>query len=103
MSCRIAVLCLIGLRAFAQAPPPPATEEQAAKLHELIKKSPKLKLRETSFKVQVPPETVTEYISSAIANPDGTTHIFNRNPRLDPIMHLDARGRVLQSWGKRPL
>ena len=77
MSCGIAVLCLIGPHAFAQAPPPPATEEQAAKLHELIKKSPKLKLRETSFKIQVPaPETVTEYISSAIANPDGTTHIF---------------------------
>lgn len=101
VSCCIAVLCLISRHAFAQAPPPSATEEQAAKLYELIKKSPKLKLKETSFKVQVPaPETVTEYISSAIANPDGTTHIFHRNPRLDPIMHLDARGRVLKSWGK---
>lgn len=97
----IALLCLLGLHAFAQAPPPPATKEQAAKLHELIRNSPKLQLKETSFKVQVPaPETATDYISSAIASPGGTTHIFHRNPRLDSILHLDAKGRVLKSWGK---
>jgi sugar lactone lactonase YvrE len=35
-----------------------------------------------------------------MANSDGTTYIFHRNPRLDPIMLLDPKGRVLKSWGK---
>jgi streptogramin lyase len=101
LSLCIALLCFPGLLAFAQSPPPPATAEQAAKLHALIESSPKLALKETTFKVQVPaPETATDYISSAIANPDGTTHIFHRNPRLDPILLLDANGKVLKSWGK---
>ena len=97
----VTLLCLGGLQVFAQAPPPGATQEQAAELYELIRNSPKLNLKETSFKVQVPaPETATDYISSAIANSDGTTHIFHRNPRLDPILHLDSKGKVLKSWGK---
>ncbi|MEX2304510.1 MAG: hypothetical protein WD733_26445 [Bryobacterales bacterium] len=99
--CCISLLCFIGFDLFAQDPPPPATVEQASKLRELIKTSPRLKLEETSFRVQVPPpETVTDYISSAIANPDGATLIFHRNLKLDPILHLDASGRVLKSWGK---
>ena len=98
---RLVLFCLVSLPIFSQAPPPPATEEQAARLHELVEESPRLGLEQTSFRVAVPaPESTTDYISSVLANADGTSFILHRNSRLDSILHVDARGRVLRSWGK---
>jgi DNA-binding beta-propeller fold protein YncE len=95
------VLLILSVHAFAQSPPPPATEIQAAELRALIRSSPRLPLRMTPLAVQVPvPDWTTDYVSSAAASRDGTIYILHRNPKLDPVVAMDGNGRILRSWGR---
>jgi DNA-binding beta-propeller fold protein YncE len=85
----------------AQAPAPPATEEQAAALRKLISKSPRAPRSATPLPIQLPePDWNTDYISSVASSRDGTVYVLHRNPNLDPVVAIGPDGRVLRSWGK---
>jgi len=96
-----ALLLILPVQCLAQAPPPPATESQAAELRALIGSSPRLPLRATPLAVQIPtPDWTTDYVSSTAASSNGTTYLLHRNPKLDPVVAIDRQGRILRSWGR---
>jgi len=97
----VALLLMLSVHAVAQAPAPPATGAQAAELRALIRSSPRLPLQATPLAVQVPAsDWTTDYVSSTAAGRDGTTYLLHRNPKLDPVVAVDAKGRILRSWGR---
>src|SRR5688572_22631058 len=84
----------------AQAPAPPATEEQAAALRELIATSPRLPRKAAPLMVQVPsPDWDSDYISSVAVGRNGLVYLLHRNPKLEPVVALDAQGKIVRSWG----
>lgn len=92
---------MLSVHAVAQAPPPPATEAQAEELRALIRSSPRLPLQATPLAVQVPaPDWTTDYVSSTAAGRDGTTYLLHRNPKLDPVVAIDGKGRLLRSCSR---
>ncbi|MGH9784355.1 MAG: hypothetical protein ACRD88_09225 [Terriglobia bacterium] len=98
---RLASLCLLPIPLTAQAPPPPATDAQAAQLRALIAASPRLPLRLTPLAIQPPvPGWTTDYVSSIAAARDGVTYVLHRNLKFDPVIAVDAGGRILRSWGQ---
>jgi len=97
----VVLLLMLPVHAAAQAPPPPATQAQAEELRALIRSSPRLPVRATPLAVQVPaPDWTTDYVSSTAAGSDGTTYLLHRNPKLDPVVAMDGKGRILRSWGR---
>jgi len=86
---------------LAQAPPPPATEEQAQKLRELMNAAPKLPLEMAPYKIQLPgADWNTEYVSWVSLDKNGTIYALHRGLKHDPIFVLDRNGKILRSWGK---
>ena len=91
---------LLPFALYAQAPPPPATEAQAAELRALIGNSPKLSVNLAPLEIQRPNADWTAgYISSVTTAPDGTIYLVQRELKFDPVVVLDQKGRILRSWG----
>jgi streptogramin lyase len=98
---RSAFLLLLSLLvAVAQAPAPPATEEQAATLRALVAASPRSDLTAAPLPIQAPqPGWNTDYISSVALARDGTVYLLHRNLKQDPVVAIDKTGRILRAWG----
>jgi hypothetical protein len=101
MLCRLGLFATLAVPLIAQAPAPPATEEQAAELRELVVTSPRLPRKAIPLMVQVPsPDWDSDYISSVAVGRNGLVYLLHRNPKLDPIVALDAHGKIVRSWGQ---
>jgi DNA-binding beta-propeller fold protein YncE len=92
---------LVFTYAFAQAPPPAATEEQASELRALIKRSPKLALELAPLAIRPPrPDWKAGYVSSVATDGEGHIYALHRELTADPLIVLDRDGRILRSWGR---
>jgi hypothetical protein len=96
MHARWIALLAVVFAAYGQAPPPPATEEQAARLDGLMRNSPPLGVTLSP----IPVGRTTDYVSSVAAAPDGVMYVLHRNLKEDPVIVLGRDGRILRSWGK---
>lgn len=91
---------LIPAALCAQAPPPPATEAQAAELRTLIGSSPRLPVKLSPLEIQRPSaDWSAGYISSVATAPEGTIYLVQRELKFDPVVVLDQKGRILRCWG----
>ena len=98
---RLFLVCALCSIAFSQAPAPPATEEQAQALRALVSATPGAKLRAAPLAIQPPdPDWTTDYVSSVAAARDGTIYVLHRNLKVDPVLAIDAGGRIVRSWGR---
>lgn len=89
---------LLAAALFAQSAP---TAEEAAKLVALIGGSKRLAITANPIAIQAPtPDWNTDYISSVAAGPDGLVYLLHRNAKHDPVVAVDAQGRIVRSWGK---
>jgi DNA-binding beta-propeller fold protein YncE len=96
-----AVLLPIAATLLAQAPAPPATEDQAAALRQLLARSVRAPRQGVPVMIQPPtPEWNTDYISSVASASDGTVYLVHRNLNYDPVVAIDPAGRIVRSWGK---
>jgi sugar lactone lactonase YvrE len=88
---------LLMLAAIATA----QTEEQAIALRTLISKSPRSTLQSTPLAIQPPSlDWTTDYVSSAAVGRDGTVYVLHRNLKVDPVVAIDSKGRIVRSWGR---
>jgi DNA-binding beta-propeller fold protein YncE len=95
------LFCLFALICRAQAPPAPATEEEATRLRALIASSPRLPWAAAPLAIQAPAGGwQTDYISSVAAGRRGETYLIHRNLGEDAVVVIDGRGRIRRSWGK---
>lgn len=95
------LLCLFAFVCSAQAPPVPPTAEEAARLTALIQSSPKLPWQSSPLAIQAQTEGWnTDYISSVAVGPKGETYLIHRNLGEDAVVVIDAKGKILRSWGK---
>jgi streptogramin lyase len=98
---RILYLPVIATVLIAQAPAPPATEEQAAALRNVIAKAPRSPFQPAPLQVQLPaPDWDTDYVSSVAVGRNGLVYLLHRNAKLDPIVALDKNGKIVRSWGR---
>jgi hypothetical protein len=98
---RFLTALLLFLPAWGQAPAPTATEEQAAALKDLIRKSPKSSRPKMLIEIQAPtPDWNTDYISSTASGRDGTVYVLHRNLKFDPVVAINSKGVIIRSWGK---
>jgi len=77
-------------------------EAQNAALIEIMRTAPRLPLTPSPIPVQAP---ATEgwalgMVSWVAAGPDGLIYLLQRGDKADPVVVLDADGRVVRSWGK---
>lgn len=85
----------------AQAPAPAPTAEEAERLKVLIAKSKRLLLEPHPVAIHAPsPDWNTDYISAVAVGANGLTYLIHRNLKYDPVVAIDAQGRILRSWGK---
>ena len=100
MFSRILFALPLAILLMAQAPAPPATEEQAAELRELIAKSPRSPLQPKPLQVLLPsPDWDTDYVSSVAVGRNGLVYLLHRNPKFDPVVAVDKNGKIVRSWG----
>ena len=98
MTRELSALCLIAFAARAQNPDSAALARQAEELSGLIQHAPRLDLQKTELKAV--PAMELGYPSSAAMGPDGVIYILHRGEKADPVLAVDASGRLLRSWGK---
>ncbi len=72
-------------------------QDEAALLNARIAASPRLAFTRTEVRVQVPG---LGFPSSVTMDDQGLIYILQREEKLDPVMVVDAAGKVLRSWGK---
>jgi DNA-binding beta-propeller fold protein YncE len=98
---RLSLVVTFIVNLSAQAPAPPATEEQAAALCELIATSARLPRKPDPLMVQIPsPDWDSDYISSVAVSRNGLVYLLHRNPKFDPVVALDKDGKIVRSWGR---
>lgn len=71
--------------------------DEASLLAERVHSSPKLALKRTEVRVQVPG---LGFPSAVTMDAAGLIYILQREEKLDPVIVADRDGRVLRSWGK---
>src|SRR3954449_11078583 len=97
----LAFLFLVSRGGEAQAPEIAPTEEQAAQLRKLIAGSQRLPLEAKKLMIQAPSsDWTTDYVSSVAAGRNGITWVLHRNLKVDPVLAIDANGRILRCWGR---
>jgi DNA-binding beta-propeller fold protein YncE len=76
-------------------------DAQARALRSLMESSPRLALAKINHPVEAPAAGwALDMVSSVASDADGTRYLFQRGDKADPIIAIDAQGRVLRSWGK---
>jgi len=95
-----AVSLLLACPLIAQVAGPP-TAEEAGELHARVAAGPRLGYEHTDLRV-VPLSAGWKLgmVSWIAAGNNGETYLLHRGQEVDPIVAIDARGRVLRSWGK---
>jgi DNA-binding beta-propeller fold protein YncE len=97
----LVTLYLFAFVCAAQSPPNPPTSEEAERLTALIRNSPKLPWAASPLAIQAKTaEWNTDYISSVAAGRNGETYLLHRNLGEDAVVVIDAKGKLLRSWGK---
>ena len=79
----------------------PPTAEEAAELRARVAGSTRLGYEHTDLRVVAPNEGwKLGMVSWIAAGKNGETYLLHRGNEVDPIVAIDAEGRVLRSWGK---
>lgn len=76
-------------------------EEQSTLFRALMRNSPKLPFTLTEMKI-LPPRAgwKLDFSSSVAVDSKGLLYLLQRGKKADPIIVVDADGRVLRSWGR---
>jgi hypothetical protein len=69
--------------------------DEASMLSARVEASPKLPLQRTEVRVQVPG---LGFPSAVTMDAAGLIYVLQREEKLDPLMVVDAGGKVLRSW-----
>jgi hypothetical protein len=78
----------------------PAAEAAAAALRQLVQSAPKLPLERTDLKVVSPQQGFAlGMVSWVAADNSGLTYVLQRGDKADPVVVVNAEGRVVRSWG----
>jgi DNA-binding beta-propeller fold protein YncE len=94
------ILSLLSIPGFGQPPATPTGDDAASQLRNLIGGSPRLSLMSTTVEIQpVSSGWSTDYISSVAVGQNGITYVLHRNLKVDPVLAVDGKGRVVRSWG----
>ncbi len=71
--------------------------DEASLLQAKVAASPRLPLTRTEVRVQAPG---LGFPSAVTRDANGTIYVLQREEKLDPVMAVDAAGKVLRSWGR---
>ena len=75
--------------------------DEASLLSARVAASPRLALTRTEVRVQVPsPGVALGFPSAVTMDASGTIYVLQREEKLDPVMAVDATGKILRSWGR---
>ena len=76
-------------------------ETPAVQLQTLLAQTPRLPVERAAFAFQPPnPEWALGAVSSVASDGKGVAYVLHRGDKADPIVAVNAEGRVLRSWGK---
>ena len=79
----------------------PPTPEEAAELRARVAERPRLGYQHSNLLVVPPGEGwKLGMVSWIAAGKNGETYLLHRGQEVDPVVAIDAQGRVLRSWGK---
>jgi sugar lactone lactonase YvrE len=99
------LVCVAALSQPAQTPAqtpaqkPPDAAERA--LRALVAAAPQLPFEGTPIAVTPPaPDFALGMVSWVSSSKDGSTYLLQRGDKADPVIVVDASGKVLRSWGK---
>jgi hypothetical protein len=73
---------------------------QAAELRKLIAETPRLELESVPLGARMANASSLGTVSSVASDGKGTIYVLQRGDKADPVIAIDAQGRVLRSWGK---
>ncbi len=76
----------------------PQKEGATARLRATVAATPSLPLQVT--KLELDPPVELGMVSSVAADRDGRIYILQRGDAADPVIVVDASGKVLRSWGR---
>ncbi|MBI1358105.1 MAG: hypothetical protein GC160_27540 [Acidobacteria bacterium] len=95
-----ALLLLASAGLFGQQQSGPRAEDNTRLLLERVAAAPKLPLEQDRIRLQPPMAGwKVEMVSSVAVGPDGVHYLLQRGPDADPVVAVNAQGRVLRSWG----
>lgn len=77
-------------------------EAQNTALRAMLDKAPKLPLAQSPVAVQAPQDAgwAMGMVSWVASDPGGHVYLLQRGDKADPVIVLDATGKILRSWGK---
>jgi DNA-binding beta-propeller fold protein YncE len=94
------IVALLPIHASGQSAAMTSGHAAASQLRNLIGGSPRLPLRPITVELQpVSSGWTTDYISSVAVGQNGITYVLHRNLKVDPVLAVDRKGRVVRSWG----
>jgi len=87
--------------AYGQAAGHPDLEAEAARLRALYAGSPSLPVRSAELAIRAPgADWALEMVSSVAVANNGVIYLLQRGAKADPVIAVDAEGRILRSWGQ---
>ncbi len=77
-------------------------DQQNAALVAMLKTATKLPLKAGPITVQSPgtPDWAIGMVSWVASAKDGTIYLLQRGDKADPVIAIDASGKIIRSWGK---
>jgi DNA-binding beta-propeller fold protein YncE len=97
--CFLLLLCVTVVGLTAQTTE--AAVQAVAALRARVQTAPPLALHRTVFSVQAPsPDWALGMVSSVAVDGKGTIYLLQRGDKADPVVAVDALGKILRSWGK---
>ena len=93
-------LLLLAPALFAQQQSGPRAERNTRLLLERVAAAPRMNLTLDRLKLQPPMRGwAVEMVSSVAVGPDNVHYLLQRGADADPVIAVNAEGRVLRSWG----
>jgi DNA-binding beta-propeller fold protein YncE len=78
-----------------------AAAQAVAELRARVQVAPPLALHRTVFTVQAPSaDWALGMVSSVAVDGKGTLYLLQRGDKADPVIAVDAQGKILRAWGK---
>ena len=100
----LVLLTPLGLQNPNTMPPEERAQMEAQKtaLRAMLDKAPKLPLAQAPVAVQAPQEAgwAMGMVSWVASDRGGHVYLLQRGDKADPVIVLDATGKILRSWGK---
>ncbi len=98
------LLLLAGVLCAQNATPPGEAarmQAQNAELHNIVQKAKKLPLELRPLRLQdQAPDALAGVVSWVASDKNGLIYLIQRGDKLDPVLVMDQKGKLLRSWGK---